>query len=155
MSLLVEHPFFQDCQFFILRGFPWGSIVASCSPASRRLLGHSACGIEEPKKEEKHKQKPDCAPCPAAELAGKPDQALPPLPDWAPPLDQGLQAALPTMNPRAVGFLLHTPKDQESEWKEQSVKLLENLGLDRLNRNWNSRLFQFHTNEKILQKVRT
>jgi hypothetical protein len=84
VSLLVEHPFFQDCQFFILRGFPWGSIVASCSPASRRLLGHSACGIEEPKKEEKHKQKPDCAPCPAAELAGKPDQALPPLPDWAP-----------------------------------------------------------------------
>ena len=69
--------------------------------------------------------------------------------------DPGLHAALPTMNPRAVGFLLHTPKDQESEWKEQSVKLLENLGLDRLNRNWNSRLFQFHTNEKILQKVRT
>jgi hypothetical protein len=82
---------------------------------------------------------------------------LPPLPDWAPfgsRLTGGL-AYDESMNPRAVGFILHTPKDQESEWKEQSVKLLENLGLDRLNRNWNSRLFQFHTNEKILQKVRT
>jgi len=45
----------------------------------------------------------------------------------------GPHAALPTMNPRAVGFLLHTPKDppawrQESEGERAERQALENLG---------------------------
>jgi hypothetical protein len=70
-------------------------------------LWQEAAGIQQPRRQ----RKTECAPIPATEPHGKPDQALPPLPDRTPPLDPGLHAALPTMDPRAVAFLLHTPPD--------------------------------------------
>jgi hypothetical protein len=80
-----------------------------------------ACGIEAPKKEEKRKQKPGCVPCPTAEPDGNPAAPLLPLPADAPNLEPGLHAALPTMNPRAVAFLLHTPRDPQPWFYRESL----------------------------------
>jgi hypothetical protein len=97
-------------------------------------LWQEACGIEEPKKEEKHNQKPALAPCPAAEPDGKPDVPLPPLPAAAPVLEEGLHRELAGMPERVQAFLLHqqkpTPpwKHQESESERLERQALENLG---------------------------
>lgn len=66
-----------------------------------------AAGIQQPSCQ----PKTACAPIPAAEPHGKPETPLPALPSNAYPLEEGLHAALSTMNPRAVAFLLHVPRD--------------------------------------------
>jgi hypothetical protein len=90
---------------------------------------HEAAGLKP-----KRQPKPDFAPIPAAEPHSKPDTTLPPLPDRTPPLDPGLHATLPTMNPRAVGFLLHTPKERpawsyvESDSERAEREFLQDQG---------------------------
>jgi hypothetical protein len=71
-------------------------------------LWQEACGIQVPAKNEK--SKPTGAPCPAADLPGKPDTPLLPLPANAPLLEEGLHKSLNEMPPRVVGFLLHQSK---------------------------------------------
>ena len=94
----------------------------------------SACGIEPPAKEEKHKQKSAYAPNPAAEPHGKPDQALPLLPGNTPLLEEGLRAALEEMPEKVQAFLLHMPKDPpawryaESEGERAEREFLQNQG---------------------------
>jgi hypothetical protein len=90
---------------------------------------HEAAGLKP-----KRQPKPACDPFPVADPHDTPDTPLPPLPDRAPYLDPDLHAALPTMNPRAVGFLLHAPKDppawrySESPNEKAIREQLENEG---------------------------
>ena len=93
-------------------------------------LWQQSCGIEQPE----HKQKPDCAPCPAAEPHGKPDTSLPPLPANAPLLEEGLHRELSSMPERVAAFLLHVPRDppvwryHESPDERSQREQLENEG---------------------------
>jgi hypothetical protein len=70
-----------------------------------------ACGVEEPKKEEKHNPKTASDSILAAELHGKPALPLLPLPADAPLLEEGLHRSLSEMPQKVAAFLLHTPPD--------------------------------------------
>ena len=69
-----------------------------------------------------------------ADLSGKPDTPLPPLPATACPFDEGLHRVLSSIPPRVAAFMLHTSREpppwfyQESATERAEREMLSRMG---------------------------